>query len=93
MWRNGNDHKQRDRTIDNKLASSEQKADMYIHHKDHKEKRSTRPVVTGYNWNTLGFLNSESDLLESANKAKEGAYGGLGNEEWASKRRNRGRAE
>ena len=74
MWGSGDDHNHRDRIIDSKVVSSEQLADMYLMYKDHKEKRASRPVVTGCNSNTRGFSNSVSDLLESVNKAKEGPY-------------------
>ena len=74
MWGSGDDHNHRDRIIDSKVLSSEQLADMYLMYKDHKEKRASRPVVTGCNSNTRGFSNSVSDLLESVNKAKEGPY-------------------
>ena len=47
---------------------------MYLLYKDHKEKRATRPVVTGCNSNTKGFSYSVSGLLESVNKAKPNAY-------------------
>ena len=74
LWGSGDSHGHRDRIIDSKIVSSEQLASMYLMYKDHKEKRDTRPVVTGCNSNTRGFSNSVSDLLESVNKAKQDAY-------------------
>ena len=85
MWGSGDGHGQRDRIIDSKVVSSEQLADMYLMYKDHKEKRATRPVVTGCNSNTRGFSNSVSDVLESVNKAKEDAYEVISGEDMLAK--------
>ena len=85
MWGSGDDHNHKDRIIDSKVVSSEQLADMYLLYKDHKEKRATRPVVTGCNSNTRRFSNSVSDLLESVNEAKQNAYEVISGEDMFAK--------
>ena len=85
MWGSGDEHGHRDRIIDSKVVSSEQLASMYLMYKDHKEMKATRPVVTGCNSNTKGMSNSVSDLLESVNKAKEGAYEVISGEDMLAK--------
>ena len=85
IWGSGEDHNHRDRIIDSKVVSSEQLADMYLLFKDHKKKMASRPVVTGCNSNTRGFSNSVSDLLESVNKTKEGAYEVISGEDMLAK--------
>ena len=85
MWEIGDQHGHRERIIDSKVVSSEQLASMYLMYKDHKEKRATRPVVTGCNSNTKGMSNSVSDLLESVNKAKQNSYEVISGEDMLAK--------
>ena len=61
----GEAHGHTKRIIDSKVVNSETVAPMYYLFKDHKEKESWRPVVSGFNSNTLGLSNLLSDVVES----------------------------
>ena len=59
--------------LHSKTSRSENRANLYLTHKDHKkEKEKTRPIGTANSSNTRAYANSISDLLESkANGGEE----------------------
>ena len=66
IWSTGRDHEHQDRVLHSKTSKSENRANLYLMHKDHKkENDKTRPVGTANSSNTRAFANSVSDLLES----------------------------
>ena len=66
MWKTGKNHEQEDRVINSKTSKSENRAKLYLTHKDHKkENGKTRPIGTANSSNTRGFANCISDLLEA----------------------------
>ena len=66
IWSTGRDHEHQDRVLHSKTSRSENRANLYLTHKDHKkENDKTRPVGTANSSNTRAFANSVSDLLES----------------------------
>ena len=73
IWSTGKDHEHQDRVLHSKTSRSENRANLYLTHKDHKkEKEKTRPIGTANSSNTRAFANSISDLLESiANGGEE----------------------
>ena len=60
----GEQHNHVKRVTDSKLTTLETCAPKYYLYKDHKEKESWRPVVSGCNSNTLGLSNLLSDVVE-----------------------------
>ena len=65
IWRTGRDHEHQDRVLQSKLSRSENRANLYLTHKDHKrEAAKTRPIGTANSSNTRSYANSVSDLLE-----------------------------
>ena len=66
IWGTGRHHGQEDRVQSSKISRSENRAKLYLTHKDHKkEKEKTRPIGTANSSNTRAFANSVSDLLEA----------------------------
>ena len=61
----GEAHGHLERISNSKITNSETEAPKYYLFKDHKEKESWRPVVSGCNSNTLGLSNLLSDMVES----------------------------
>ena len=52
--------------MQSKLSRTENRANLYLTHKDHKrEAAKTRPIGTANSSNTRSYANSVSDLLES----------------------------
>ena len=53
IWRTGRDHEHQDRVLQSKLSRSENRANLYLTHKDHKrEAAKTRPIGTANSSNT-----------------------------------------
>ena len=58
-----------------KVSRSENRAKLYLTHKDHKkEQEKTRPIGTANSSNTRAFANSVSDLLEAVASEREEKY-------------------
>ena len=75
MWKTGRNHDQEDRVIYSKISRSENRAKLYLTHKDHKrEPGKTRPIGTANSSNTRGFANCISDLLESVANCEVKSY-------------------
>ena len=75
MWKTGKNHDQEDRVISSKISRSENRAKLYLTHKDHKkEKGKTRPIGTANSSNTRGFANCVSDLLEAVANCDEESF-------------------
>ena len=86
MWGTGADNGHQDRVIDSKTTKSNNLASMYIAYKDHKkEKRKTRPIVTGCTSNTRGLSNSVSNLLESVANSVLDPFESISSEDMLSK--------
>ena len=72
IWSTGKDHEHQDRVLHSKMSRSENRAKLYLSHKDHKkENDKTRPIGTANSSNTRAFANSVSDLLESVASSGE----------------------
>ena len=75
IWNTGKDHEHQDRVLHSKTSRSENKANLYLTHKDHKkEKAKTRPIGTANSSNTRAYANSVSDLLESVANCGENKF-------------------
>ena len=75
MHSSGENHGHTGRIITSKKTHSDNTGDLYMMHKDHKEKDGeVRPTATGNTSNTWGFSNSVSDLLESAANSEPDPY-------------------
>ena len=75
IWRTGQNHQQEDRVMQSKMSRSENRAKLYLSHKDHKkESEKTRPIGTANSSNTRAFANSVSDLLEAVATGEEKKY-------------------
>ena len=75
MWATGKDHDHQDRILQSKTSRFENRANLYLSHKDHKkEKEKTRPIGTANSSNTRAFANSVSDLLESVANGGEDKF-------------------
>ena len=71
----GKHHEQEDRVISSKISRSENRAKLYLTHKDHKKQaKKTRPIGTANSSNTRGFANCISDLLEAVVNCEEKSY-------------------
>ena len=81
----GEAHNHEDRARESKLSKSQNLASMYLLLKDHKEKLSTRPVVTGCNSNTLGLSNIVAELLESVCNSMSSPYEVISTEDMLSR--------
>ena len=66
MWAAGRDHDHGERILQSKQSKSENRANLYLSHKDHKkEEGKTRPIGTANSSNTRAFANTVSELLEA----------------------------
>ena len=75
IWGTGRSHDQEDRVISSKSSKSENRAKLYLTHKDHKkEEKKMRPIGTANSSNTRGFANCVSDLLEAIANCDEDSY-------------------
>ena len=75
IWGTGKHHGQEDRVQSSKVSRSENRAKLYLTHKDHKkEQEKTRPIGTANSSNTRAFANSVSDLLEAVASEREEKY-------------------
>ena len=75
IWRTGKDHSQEDRVRQSKVSKSENRAKLYLAHKDHKkEKEKTRPIGTANSSNTRAFANSVSELLEAVANSEDNKF-------------------
>ena len=53
IWSTGKDHEHQDRVLHSKTSRSENRANLYLSHKDHKkEQDKTRPIGTANSSNT-----------------------------------------
>ena len=85
MWGTGRHHGQEDRIINSKTSKSENRAKLYLTHKDHKkDPGKTRPIGTANCSNTRGFANCVSDLLEALANSEEESYEVISSEDLIS---------
>ena len=81
----GEKHNHEDRARESKIGKSTNLASMYLLLKDHKEKLSTRPVVTGCDSNTLGLSNMVAELLEAVCNSMTSPYEVISTEDMLSR--------
>ena len=81
----GESHNHLTRITNSKIVNSENTASKYYLFKDHKEKESWRPVVSGCTSNTLGLSNLLSDVVESLCSSVSKPYEVISSEDMLSR--------
>ena len=81
IWGSGKDHKHFDRIMTSKVTHSENVANLYLMHKDHKPGIKTRPTATGHSSNSLGLSNSVAEVLESVANSEKNRYNTISSED------------
>ena len=85
IWGSGKDHKHFDRILTSKVSHSENVANLYLMHKDHKPGIKTRPTATGHSSNSLGLSNSVAEILESVANSEKYRYNTISSEDMLSR--------
>ena len=85
IWGCGKDHKHFDRIMTSKVTHSENVANLYLMHKDHKPGIKTRPTATGHSSNSLGLSNSVAEVLESIANSEANRYNTISSEDMLSR--------
>ena len=81
----GEAHNHEGRARESKIVKSQNLASMYLLLKDHKQKLSTRPVVSGCDSNTLGLSNMVAELLEAICNSMSSPYEVISTEDMLSR--------
>ena len=85
IWGSGKDHKHFERILNSKVTHSENVANLYLMHKDHKPGVKTRPTATGHSSNSLGLSNSVAEILESVANSEPRRYNTISSEDMLSR--------